>query len=140
MYRKTSPQHKATIFVLALSGVALNYLTEPPLSIIIYIGLVFLNTFSFVTLYGFRSRWWVTPAGRAEFFAYLSFTVLSGWIFTGLAFGTTWRFRSEVRDWLFMLFALATANLVYSLLSVQRREITDKEYADETERREGDKA
>lgn len=137
MYRKTSPKHKATIGVLALGGVALNLVTVPPTSTVVYMGLATLFTATFVGLLGVRSRWWLTPAGRAEFFAFLSFAVLAGWILSGLVWGTTWSLRNEVRDWLFMGFALATANLVITLIGVQQRELTDKEYAAETLRREG---
>lgn len=123
MYRKTSTRQRATVAILAIAGVITNLLTVQPTSTIVYMGAATLNTTSFVLLYGLRSRWWLTPAGRAEFFAYLSFAVLAGWILVGLVWGTGWSLRNEIRDWLFLGFALATANLVYSLLAVQRREV-----------------
>ncbi len=135
MYRKTGNRHKGTIVALFVAGVGVNILLDPPVSSIIFIGAMATFTLVFTALYGLRSRWNLTPAGRAQFWAYSSFSALAVWIMVGLITGP-WTYRNEVRDWLFLLFALGSANLLFSLWSVQHREITDREYADETDRRE----
>lgn len=117
-------RHKAAVGVLFVAGVIVNILLNPPSSTIIFIGAMAAFTSIFTVSYGVRSRWRLTPAGRAQFWAYASFSTLAIWIMVGLVTGP-WQYRNEVRDWLFLGFALAAANLVFALWGVQQREIQE---------------
>lgn len=126
MYRKTGTRHKAAVGALFVAGVVVNILLNPPSSTIIFVGAMAAFTTVFTISYGLRSRWRLTPAGRAQFWAYASFSALAIWIMIGLFTGP-WQYRNEVRDWLFLGFALGTANLVFALWSVQHRELEEPE-------------
>lgn len=122
MYRSTSFEQKLTIGGLALTGVVLNITTDWRVSSIVYTGSLAFCAFAFALFYNLRSDWHLTPAGRAQFLVQLSLGALAAWILTGLVWHD-WPWRNEVRDWLFLLFALAGANQLYVLLSVQHREL-----------------
>lgn len=64
----------------------------------------------------------MTPAGRADFWMKFSFATLSLWVFTGLWFGD-WEYRREIRDWLFLGYAIASLNALFALWGVQNREL-----------------
>lgn len=122
MYRKTSKRHKAAIVAVAIVGAAVNLTTNTTVSTTLWIGLAGASALVFAALYGFRSRWTLTPAGRADFWMKFSFATLSLWVFTGLWFGD-WEYRREIRDWLFLGYAIASLNALFALWGVQNREI-----------------
>lgn len=122
MYKKTSKKHRAAIAAVAIIGAAVNLSTNTTVSTTVWIGLAGVSALIFSIMYGIRSRWTLTPAGRADFWMKFSFATLSLWIFTGLWFGQ-WEYRNEVRDWLFLGYAIASLNALVVLWSVQNREI-----------------
>jgi hypothetical protein len=122
MYHKASPTQRGLLILLLVAGVIINLTVSTQISSLIYITVLAISSAGFAFLYGRRSRWFMTPAGRAQFWSQVSFAVLTAWILGGLWFGQ-WEWRNEVRDWLFMFFALAGANSFYVLINVQHREI-----------------
>lgn len=122
LHRKTSVRHKAIILTALAAGAMVNLLTDDTrITTIVWSAVAGAFASIYSGMYMARSAWWLTPAGRAQLWVKLSFSILMIWITLGLAFGP-WPGREEVRDWLFLGFAVASGNVALTLWGVQRRE------------------
>lgn len=120
MYRRTSNSQRAIVASLTVLGAIASLLLPWHVTTNLYMAIAAGSILLAAVLYGTRSRWRDTLAGRTQLYLLGSFGVLATWVSVGLFTGP-WPGREEVRDWLFLALALAAINSVVTIWVVQRR-------------------
>ncbi len=76
-------------------------------------------SWAFVSMYGFRSYWRTTIAGRALMYITLSLALMTSQVSVSLMTESDYPFRDEVRLVLYSTLALTLLNLLWTLWIVQ---------------------
>lgn len=118
---------RVAVAISALIGIALMLLIKDrKLALIVFIGLTWVESSFFVVRYGFFSAWNTTAGGKAIFYHILSFWVLMTWIgmsvFSDQGFPP---FREDIREFLYMAFAVGFFNMNLTLVRIQRGHPSD---------------
>lgn len=77
---------------------------------------------AFTILYGFRSQWWRTHAGRAVFYLSTALTLFSGQVGISAWTGSSYLWRNEIRFVLYFTLAMTVVNLIWTLLIEQAKD------------------
>jgi len=89
-------------------------------ALIVFVGITWIESTFFLARYGLWSSWRTTAGGRALFLHILSFWVLITWIGVTIVGGPDFPpFRDDVREFLYMAFAVCFFNMNLTLLRVQ---------------------
>ncbi|AWN04139.1 hypothetical protein KNT89_gp26 [Gordonia phage Petra] len=76
----------------------------------------------FSLLYGFRSRWSRTHAGRAVLYLAVALTLFAGQVGISAWTGSAYLWRNEIRFVLYFALAVTVANLIWTLLIEQAKD------------------
>ena len=116
----------ATVATGALPLPVLNAVgVEPRLGANILIVTISALAGVFTLLYGLRSRWWKTHAGRAVLYMSVALTAFSGQVGISAWTGASYLWRNEIRFVLYFGLAVTLANLIRTLVQEQRKDDTE---------------
>ncbi|AOE44302.1 membrane protein [Gordonia phage Eyre] len=76
----------------------------------------------FTIVYGTRSQWWRTHAGRAVLYLSTALTLFAGQVGISAWTGSSYLWRNEIRFVLYFLLAATLANLIWTLLIEQAKD------------------
>lgn len=77
---------------------------------------------AFTILYGVRSQWWRTHAGRAVFYLSTALALFSGQVGISAWTGSSYLWRNEIRFVLYFTLAVTVVNLIWTLLLEQAKD------------------
>lgn len=126
MYSRAGKASRAVLFLSMAVGVFLMFLIqERRVALLLFIGVTWAETTFFVVMYGLRSNWRETAGGRALLWWSFSFWTLMTWILIGVVLRSDFPFKDDIREFLYMGFAVGLLNLNLTLLRIQRKYPTE---------------
>lgn len=119
----TTPRGTLILNTLAtLVGLFLVTQTDSPRTgTIVFLAVTCVESGLFSLIYGLRSAWWREPAARAIFWVVLAYFVLATQLLTMYLSPKRWWWSDDLRELLYLAFAIAGLNLVLTLTRVLGR-------------------
>jgi hypothetical protein len=105
--------------VAAAIGIGLVIQTDDPRTgTIVFLAVTCVESGVFSLIYGLRSAWWREPAARAIFWVVLAYFVLALQLLTLYIWPVRFWWTDDLRELLYLAFAVAGLNLVLTLVRV----------------------
>lgn len=105
-----------------LVGIYLVIIIDSPrVGTVIFLAVTCAESGVFSLIYGLRSSWWKVDAARAIFWVVLAYFALSGQLLHMYLSPHRWWWSDDLRELLYMAFAIAGLNLVLTLTRVLGR-------------------
>lgn len=119
----TTPRGTFILNALAtLIGLFLVIQTDDPRTgTMVFLAVTCAESGIFSLIYGLRSAWWREPAARAIFWVVLAYFLLATQLLTMYLSPKRWWWSDDLRELLYLAFAVAGLNLVLTLTRVLGR-------------------
>lgn len=102
------------------AGALVLPLVDARLAANVAIVVIAVAAWAFVALYGARSRWRITTAGRSVMYAMTALSLFATQVSVSAWLGSSYTGRDEIRFLLYWFLAVTLVNLVVTLLREQR--------------------
>lgn len=113
-------RHRAVMALAATAGIVASIVIDDrKTAALVFLGAVFVFGAYFIVSYGFWSNWRATIVGRAMFWLATSFFSLVAWLMIGWV-APGFPFRDDIRELLYLFFALMFLQMDLTLRSVQK--------------------
>jgi hypothetical protein len=113
------------MILAAMAGLAVIATFEPRVEALILVAAMTVLAWTFTILYGTRSAWRSTQAGKALMYTAASLAVVGTQQLSVWAFGN-YQYRNEVRDVALLAVVLTLLYRIIVLLKIQQRERADR--------------
>lgn len=108
----------------AVFGIYLVIVIDSPrVGTILFLTVTCIESGVFSLIYGLRSAWWRVPAARAIFWVVLAYFFMSAQLIQMYLSPRRWWWSDDLRELLYMVFAIAGLNLVLTLTRVLGRAV-----------------
>jgi hypothetical protein len=108
----------------AVLGIYLVIVIDSPrVGTILFLIVTCVESGVFSLIYGLRSAWWRVPAARAIFWVVLAYFFMSAQLIHMYLTPRRWWWSDDLRELLYMAFAIAGLNLVLTLTRVLGRAV-----------------